>query len=65
LVEIVFCTATAHATASTALAKSAITLSPAVLKIRPRWVAISASMMTRQALSRVSVPTSSRAISRL
>ena len=35
------CTATAHCTASTALAKSATTLSPAVLKMRPRCDAIS------------------------
>jgi hypothetical protein len=48
---IAFCTATAQATASTALAKSAITLSPAVLKMRPRWAAISPSMMTLHALS--------------
>src|SRR5271156_4776569 len=64
-VEIAFCTATAHATASTALAKSGITLSPAVLKMRPRWVAISPSMMTREALSRANVPTSSCDISRV
>jgi len=46
------CTATAHRTASTALAKSATTLSPAVLKIRPRCDAISSSMMARHAFSR-------------
>ena len=40
-----------------ALAKSATTLSPAVLKIRPRCDAISRSMMVRHALSRASVPT--------
>jgi hypothetical protein len=45
--------------------KSATTLSPAVLKMRPRCDAISSSMMTRHAFNRASVPTSSRAINRL
>jgi hypothetical protein len=43
-----------------ALAKSAMTLSPAVLKMRPRCEAISPSMMERHAFNRASVPTSSR-----
>ncbi len=42
-------TATAHSTASTGLAKSATKLSPAVLKIRPRWAAINRSRMARWA----------------
>jgi hypothetical protein len=54
-------TPTAHWMASTALAKSAMTLSPAVLKIRPRCDAVSPSMMARRAFSRAGVPTSSRA----
>ena len=41
---IAFCAATAQA-ASTSLAMSATTLSPAVLKMRPRCVAISPSMI--------------------
>src|SRR6516164_5835395 len=41
--------ATAHSTASTALAKSAIRLSPAVLNIRPRWAAINRSRIARYA----------------
>jgi hypothetical protein len=49
-------------TASTALAKSATTLSPAVLKIRPRCDAIRLSMIARKAFSRASVATSSRPI---
>jgi hypothetical protein len=40
-------------------------LSPAVLKMRPRCDAIRPSTMMRQAFSRVSVPISSAAISRL
>ena len=59
------CTATAHRTALTALPKSAATLSPAVLKMRPRCDAISSSMIARHDFNRVSVPTSSRAINRL
>ena len=42
---------------SLALAKSATTLSPAVLKMRPRCEAISPSMIVRRAFSRASVPT--------
>src|SRR5712671_3673393 len=48
------CTATAHCTASTALAKSATRLSPAVLKIRPRSDAIRRS--TEQAHEAGDIP---------
>ena len=57
------CTASAHSTASTALAKSASTLSPAVVKIRPRYSAISRSRIAREVRNARNVPISSCSIS--
>jgi hypothetical protein len=56
--------AAAQRTASTALANSAITLSPAVVKIRPWCRAISSSITWRRAFSVASVPSSSAAMRR-
>ncbi len=59
------CIATAHRTASTALANSAITLSPALPKTLPWWLEIQLSMEFLQAFSAITVASSSSSMRRL
>jgi hypothetical protein len=54
-----FCTSTAQRTAETALGNSAMTLSPAVLAMRPPCWRMRESMMLRAASRRFSVRSSS------
>jgi hypothetical protein len=55
---------TAHCTASTTLANSAITASPQVFTIRPSWRATNPAMAVRERRSVASVPASSASMRR-